>query len=112
MNYPTWWIDPDYEDDLHDQSLHAEVAHVSLLLQLQYPLGPWQPLAPGENFASFKSWLTLFGTQIIHLNTCFTSPALLGLSLSCLLLLSPMPLDQPPHIYYNIIYQSIIHGTL
>ena len=90
MNYPTWWIDPDYvspwplrlppglprfrnlrrlmrstdaalircwcqEDDLHDQSLHAEVAHVSLLLQLQYPLGPWQLLHPGETFASFKS---------------------------------------------------------
>ena len=81
MNYPTWWIDPDYvsgqalrlppgalgltprspvavwrqEDDLHDQSLHAEVAHVSLLLQLQYPLGPWQPLHPGGTFASFKS---------------------------------------------------------
>ena len=18
MNYPTWWIDPDYEDDVHD----------------------------------------------------------------------------------------------
>ena len=43
------------EDDLHDQSLHAEVAHVSLLLQLQYPLGPWQLLHPGETFASFKS---------------------------------------------------------
>ena len=19
MNYPAWWIDPDYEDDVHDQ---------------------------------------------------------------------------------------------
>ena len=60
MNYPTWWIDPDYEDDLHDQSLHADVSHVALLLQLQYPLGPWQPLKSGEIFASFKSWLTIF----------------------------------------------------
>jgi hypothetical protein len=60
MNYPTWWIDPDYEDDLHDQSLHSEVAHDSLLLQLQYPLGPWQPLPTAATFSSFKSWLTLY----------------------------------------------------
>jgi hypothetical protein len=63
MNYPTWWIDPDYEDDLHDQSLHSEVAHDSLLLQLQYPLGPWQPLPPGGSFASFKSWLSVFDSD-------------------------------------------------
>lgn len=66
MNYPTWWIDPDYEDDLHDQSLHAEVAHVSLLLQLQYPLGPYQSLRPGDTFASFKSWLSLFDSDDVE----------------------------------------------
>lgn len=66
MNYPTWWIDPDYEDDLHDQSLHAEVAHVSLLLQLQYPLGPFQSLRPGDTFASFKSWLSLFDSDDVE----------------------------------------------
>jgi hypothetical protein len=63
MNYPSYWIDPDYEDDLHDQSLHAEVSYTALLLQLQYPLGPWQPLSSSASFVSYKAWLTIFDSD-------------------------------------------------
>ena len=48
---------------MHDQSLHAALAHDSLLLQLQYPLGPWEPLAPGATFRTFKAWLTLYDSE-------------------------------------------------
>ena len=60
MNYPAWWIDPDYELDQHDETLHADVGSVALLLQVQYPLGPWQPIAPGESVEFFTLYLTLF----------------------------------------------------
>merc|ERR1712110_1278718 len=63
MNYPAWWIDPDYEDDLSDQSLHADGAYSGLLLQLQYPLGPWQPVAAGEVFSSYKTFMTIFDSE-------------------------------------------------
>ena len=59
MNYPTWWIDPDYEDDVNDQSLHANLAVTTLLLQLQYPLGPWQLLA--ANGGAYR-FMTMFFT--------------------------------------------------
>lgn len=63
MNYPTWWIDPDYEDDLHDQSLHADVAHTALLMQLQYPLGPMQPVAAGDTERFFKVFLMIWDSD-------------------------------------------------
>ena len=63
MNYPTWWIDPDYEDDEHDQSLHADRARNALLLQLQYPLGPWQRLGPqGGAYKFMTIYLTICDT--------------------------------------------------
>jgi hypothetical protein len=63
MNYPTWWTDPDYEDDVHDQSLHADRARNALLLQLQYPLGPWQLLPPlGEPYKFMTMYLTICDT--------------------------------------------------
>ena len=64
MNYPTWWLDPDYEADLHDETLHADNAFTALLLQVQYPLGPWQPLHPGARpFGFFRVFLTLFDSD-------------------------------------------------
>lgn len=66
MNYPTWWIDPDYELDTHDhfdQSLHADLGATALLLQLQYPLGPHQPIAPGGNFSFMTAYLTVYDSD-------------------------------------------------
>ena len=63
MNYPTWWLDPDYELDEHDESLHADLVGTALLLQLQYPLGPWQPIAPGSSFTFMTGFMTLFDSD-------------------------------------------------
>ena len=63
MNYPTWWLDPDYEFDLHDESLHADPGATALLLQLQYPLGPWQPIAPGGSFTFLTGFMTIFDSD-------------------------------------------------
>ena len=70
MNYPTWWIDPDYEDDLHDQSLHADVAHTALLMQLQYPLGPMQIVAAGETERFFKVFLMIWDSDDLERRRC------------------------------------------
>lgn len=60
MNYPTWWLDPDYEVDRHDDSLHADDSSLALLLQIQYPLGPWQPIVSGGRFDFFTTYETIF----------------------------------------------------
>jgi hypothetical protein len=58
------------KNDLHDQSLHADVAHTALLMQLQYPLGPMQIVAAGETERFFKVFLMIWDSDDLERRRC------------------------------------------